>query len=100
MFGSIGMPELIVIFLVALIVFGPRKLPELGKSLGKSLAEFKRASNELRNTLDEEIRADERKTTAVATPAPAPPALPAPTDPALLPTPAAPEVIARGQHGS
>jgi len=93
------MPELIVIFLVALIVFGPRKLPELGKSLGKSLAEFKRASNELRNTLDEEIRADERKTTAAA-PAPAPPALPAPTDPALLPTPAAPEVIARGQHGS
>src|SRR5205814_9281738 len=56
MLGSIGMPELIVIFIVALIVFGPRKLPELGKSLGKSLAEFKRASNELRNTLDDEIR--------------------------------------------
>src|SRR5436190_19135395 len=61
MFGSIGMPELIIIFMIALIIFGPRKLPELGKSLGKSLAEFKRASNELRNTLDEEIRMEERK---------------------------------------
>jgi sec-independent protein translocase protein TatA len=62
MFGSIGMPELIIIFVIALIIFGPRKLPELGRSLGKSLAEFKRASNELRNTLEEEIRLDEQKT--------------------------------------
>jgi len=61
MFGSVGTPELIIIFVIALIVFGPRKLPELGKSLGKSLAEFKRASNELKNTLDEEIRLEERK---------------------------------------
>jgi sec-independent protein translocase protein TatA len=53
MFGSIGMPELIIIFVIALIIFGPRKLPELGRSLGKSLAEFKRASNELKNTLEE-----------------------------------------------
>ena len=43
MFGPIGMPEMIVIAVIALIIFGPRKLPELGKSLGKSLAEFKRA---------------------------------------------------------
>src|SRR5258708_38206238 len=62
MLGSIGMPEMIIILVIALIIFGPRKLPELGKSLGKSLAEFKRASNELKNTLEEEIRLDEQRT--------------------------------------
>ena len=61
MFGSIGMPELIIIFVIALIIFGPRKLPELGRSLGKSLAEFKRASNELKSTLEEEIRLEEQQ---------------------------------------
>lgn len=61
MFGSIGMPELMIIFVIALIIFGPRKLPELGRSMGKSLSEFKRASNDLRNTLDEEIRVEEKK---------------------------------------
>jgi TatA/E family protein of Tat protein translocase len=55
--GPIGVPELIIIFVVALIVFGPRKLPELGKSLGKGLAEFRRASNELKATIEEEVRA-------------------------------------------
>jgi sec-independent protein translocase protein TatA len=61
MFGSIGMPEMIIILVIALIVFGPRKLPELGKSLGRSINEFKKASNELRNTLEEEIRVEESK---------------------------------------
>jgi sec-independent protein translocase protein TatA len=55
MFGPIGMPELILIFLVALLVFGPRKLPELGKSLGRGLAEFKRASDDLKRTIEDEI---------------------------------------------
>ena len=66
MFGSIGMPELIIIFVIALIIFGPRKLPELGRSLGKSLAEFKRASNELKSTLEEEIRFEEQQQRAEA----------------------------------
>lgn len=61
MFGSIGAPELLIIFIIALLIFGPRKLPKLGKSLGKSLAEFKRASNELKNTLEEEIEIEELK---------------------------------------
>ena len=74
MFGSIGMPELIVIFVIALVVFGPRKLPELGHSLGKAIAEFKRATNELQNTFEEEVRLDAQRqaqaTQAAQTPAP------------------------------
>jgi Tat protein translocase TatB subunit len=61
MFGSIGMPELLIIFVIALIIFGPKRLPELGRSLGKSIAEFKRTSNDLRNTLEEEIRLEEQQ---------------------------------------
>ncbi len=61
MFGSVGMPELLIIFVIALIIFGPRKLPELGKSLGRSLSEFKRASNDLRNTLEEEIHIEDKR---------------------------------------
>jgi sec-independent protein translocase protein TatA len=79
------MPELIIIFVIALIIFGPRKLPELGRSLGKSLAEFKRASNELRTTLEEEIRIEDQQqrteaakaaATLATTPAAAEPAPP------------------------
>jgi sec-independent protein translocase protein TatA len=64
MFGSLGMPELIVIFVIALVVFGPRKLPELGRSLGRGIAEFKKATSELQNTLEQEITADEQRTKA------------------------------------
>ena len=69
MLGSIGMSELLIIFVIALIVFGPRKLPELGRSLGKSLGEFKRASNDLRNTLEEEIHVEEQVVKAPPAPA-------------------------------
>ena len=61
MFGSLGMPELIVIFIIALIVFGPRKLPELGRSLGRGIAEFKKATNELQSSLEDEIRLEEQR---------------------------------------
>jgi sec-independent protein translocase protein TatA len=62
--GSIGMTELIVIFVIALIVFGPRRLPELGRSLGRSITEFKRATNELTSTVEREIEAEERHAAA------------------------------------
>jgi sec-independent protein translocase protein TatA len=76
--GPIGMPELVIIFVIALIIFGPRKLPELGKSLGRSLNEFKRASNELKSTLEDEIRVEEQRSATPAAPQPTP--TPAPTE--------------------
>ena len=65
MFGSTGMPELILIFIVALLVFGPKKLPEIGKSLGKGLAEFKRASDELKKTIEQEIEQGKNEVSSV-----------------------------------
>jgi TatA/E family protein of Tat protein translocase len=65
MFGPIGMPELILIFLVALLVFGPKKLPELGRSLGKGIAEFKRASDDLKRTIEDEIEQGKHQVAAV-----------------------------------
>ena len=64
MFGTLGGPELFLIMVVALIVFGPKKLPEIGKSLGRMMNEFKRASSEFRQTLEDEVEADKRRETA------------------------------------
>jgi TatA/E family protein of Tat protein translocase len=62
MFGSLGLPELLLIFAVALIVFGPRKLPEIGRTLGKALGEFKKATDDLKSTIEREVHLEEIKT--------------------------------------
>ena len=66
MIGSLGGPEIFLILVIALIVFGPRKLPEIGKSVGKMLAEFRKASNDFKRTIEEEVEAD--KLRALASP--------------------------------
>ena len=111
MFGTLGGPELFLILVVALIVFGPRKLPEIGKSMGKMMAEFRKASQDFQRTIEDEVEAEKlREATRIDPPswsstAPATPAaLPASTTdaasasattdatPAPEPAPASPEV--------
>jgi sec-independent protein translocase protein TatA len=67
--GSLGMPEILIILVIALIVFGPRKLPELGKSLGKSLAQFRRASEDFKRQWEDEVSIERQR---IEAPAPAP----------------------------
>ena len=85
---GLGMPEIVVILVIALIFFGPRKLPELGRSLGRTMNEFKKASNELRSTLEDEIRVEEQKDQRAKTEAERPAVAPAAT---LVPEPPASE---------
>src|SRR6266571_54036 len=100
MFGTLGGPELLLILVIALIVFGPRKLPEIGKSLGKMMVEFRKASTDFRQTIESEIEADKLKQMMAETPRIAAPGPPAPaaspgTEPAEAP-PAAPSVEPAG----
>jgi TatA/E family protein of Tat protein translocase len=53
---NLGLPEMIFIFVIALIIFGPRKLPEIGRQIGKAMGEFKRASNEFKSQIEGEIK--------------------------------------------
>jgi TatA/E family protein of Tat protein translocase len=79
MFGTLGGPEVILILVVALIVFGPRRLPEIGKSMGKMLAEFRKASNDFKRTIEDELEAEksrESQATPVSTPESTPPTPP------------------------
>ena len=70
MFGSLGVPELLLIFAVILIVFGPRRIPEIGRTLGKALGEFRKATDDLKSTIEREVRIEELKkiTPQVVTP--------------------------------
>src|SRR5947208_7885435 len=62
MFGTLGTQELIFLFLLALLLFGPKKLPEIGRTVGKAITEFRRASNDLKATFDREMRTLEAET--------------------------------------
>jgi len=79
--GNLGMPELIFIFVLALLLFGPKKLPELGKQLGKGIGEFKKASNDLKRSIEEEVekatREEPEKPVPPPDPVPGPRAVPA-----------------------
>ena len=70
MFGSLGFPEMILIFVVALIVFGPKKLPEIGRTIGKALGEFKKATDDFKSTIEREVHVEELKQIAVTVKAP------------------------------
>lgn len=78
MFGTLGGPELFLILVIALIVFGPRRLPDIGKSIGKMLVEFRRASNDFKRTIEEEVEADKLKNVLNTASAPAPSLAPPP----------------------
>ena len=70
MFGSLGVPELLMIFAVILIVFGPRRIPEIGRTLGKALSEFRKATDDLKGTIEREVRLEELKKITPAAMAP------------------------------
>ena len=65
MFGTLGVPEIAIIFILALVLFGPRKLPELGRTIGKAMTEFRRASSDLKATFDREMQTLERENQSI-----------------------------------
>lgn len=100
MFGPLGGPELVLILVLALIVFGPRKLPEIGKSMGKMLAEFRKASNDFKRTIEDEIEAEKRPAETLPAIAPPPAGLdegipPAAAEPTVQVSPPEGEVVSR-----
>jgi Tat protein translocase TatB subunit len=83
MFGPLGGQEILLILVIALIVFGPRKLPEIGKSVGRMMAEFRKASNDFRRTLEEEVEAEKARPLEPAAPLRAEPPPDAPAAPTV-----------------
>jgi len=67
--GTVGFSEAFVIFIVALVLFGPKKLPELGRTIGKAISEFRRASSDLKASFEREMNNLERETEALKEPA-------------------------------
>ena len=83
--GPLGASEILILLVVALLLFGPRKLPELGRMVGRGMAEFRKASNELRDTIEQEVKSYEN---VIAPPSAATP----PTSPDTPTAPTAPVV--------
>ena len=81
--GNLGMPELMMIMLLALLLFGPKKLPEIGKQVGKALGEFKRASNDLKRSIQDEMDKAQAGLDSISSDPPKPE--PKPEPPALAP---------------
>jgi sec-independent protein translocase protein TatA len=104
--GSLGLPELAFIFVLALLVFGPKKMPEIGRTLGRGMAEFRKAANELKRTVNTELALEENPMPAsvrsqlrqaqteppVAAAVPEPREAPADTEPRTPPAPAFEEI--------
>ena len=93
MFGPLGGPELVLILVLALIVFGPRRLPEIGKSMGRLLAEFRKASTDFQRTIEDEVEAEKYKPAAPEPSVPA--ASPEATVPATVPAAPAEAAVPR-----
>ena len=99
--GPLGVNEILILLVVALLLFGPRKLPELGRMVGRGMAEFRKASNDLKNTIEQEVRSYEN---VIAPPSATPPTPPAtPTPPAVAsgePSPSGPKDKPPGPSGT
>ncbi|MGH9459003.1 MAG: twin-arginine translocase TatA/TatE family subunit [Thermoanaerobaculia bacterium] len=84
--GPFGIQELLLVFVIALVIFGPRKLPEIGRSIGRTLGEFRRATHDLKTSLEDEVRhLDEKEEPATRE-----------SKPAATPTPTATPIVSRG----
>lgn len=66
--GSLGLPEIAFIFILALLIFGPKKLPEIGRTLGRGVAEFRKATNELKRSINTELALEEQPVPPVLRP--------------------------------
>jgi len=88
----LGGPELFLILVIALIVFGPKKLPEIGKNMGRMIGEFRKASQDFQRTIEDEVAAVNREVQSTPTEASAPKSLPPAAPPPTVSAPEAPTV--------
>jgi TatA/E family protein of Tat protein translocase len=100
MFGSVGLPEILMILVIALLIFGPRKLPEVGRTIGRGLGEFRRASADFKRTVNVELALEEDEARPPTTRRPLPPAREEHPTPAAPPAQAATPATSPGPAGA